>query len=80
MLPDIRSQTRDDLEARFKAWELPPFRVGQLLKWLYEGRVTSWEAMTNLPKALRERLRAVLRSSAGVDTPYIRILRRWVPE
>jgi hypothetical protein len=30
--------------------------------------------------ALREGLRAVLRSSASVDTPYIRILRRWVPE
>jgi 23S rRNA (adenine2503-C2)-methyltransferase len=27
------------------------------LDWLYAQRVTSWEAMTNLPKALREKLR-----------------------
>ena len=30
--------------------------------------------------ALRERMRAVRRASAGQDTPYLRILRRFVPE
>ena len=57
MLCDIKSQTRDELEARFKAWGQPVYRVGQLLGWLYAHRVTDWEAMTNLPKALREQLR-----------------------
>ena len=57
MLADIRSQTREQLETQFKEWGQPAYRVGQLLEWLYVRRVTDWDAMTNLPKALRERLR-----------------------
>jgi hypothetical protein len=30
--------------------------------------------------ALRERLRSVRRASVGQDTPYLSILRRYVPE
>jgi 23S rRNA (adenine2503-C2)-methyltransferase len=55
--PDIKSLTRDELEARFQAWKQPAYRVGQLLEWLYVHRVTGWDAMTNLPKPLREKLR-----------------------
>ena len=58
VLPDIKSQTRDELAARFKEWGQPAYRVDQLLDWLYPRRAASWEAMTNLPKALREKLRA----------------------
>ena len=54
---DIKSQTREELEAQFQAWEQPAYRVAQLLDWLYVQRVTDYEAMTNLPKALREKLR-----------------------
>jgi 23S rRNA (adenine2503-C2)-methyltransferase len=54
---DIKSQTKEELEAQFKAWGEPAYRVAQVLEWLYTHRVTSWEAMTNLPKALREKLR-----------------------
>ena len=57
MPQDIKSQSKEELEAQFKAWGEPAYRVGQLLDWLYARRVTSWEAMTNLPKALREKLR-----------------------
>lgn len=53
---DIKSQTKEELEAQFKAWGEPAYRAGQVLEWLYAHRVTSWEAMTNLPKALREKL------------------------
>jgi 23S rRNA (adenine2503-C2)-methyltransferase len=53
---DIKSLTRDELEARFKTWEQPVYRVKQLLEWLYVHRVTTWDAMTNLPKPLREKL------------------------
>jgi 23S rRNA (adenine2503-C2)-methyltransferase len=56
VLTDIKSLTRDELEARFKAWDQPVYRVTQLLEWLYAHRVTQWEAMTNLPKPLREKL------------------------
>lgn len=57
MPQDIKSQSKEELEAQFKAWGEPAYRVAQLLDWLYARRVTSWEAMTNLPKALREKLR-----------------------
>ena len=57
MPTDIKSLTREELEAQFKLWEQPVYRVAQLLDWLYARRVTSWDAMTNLPKALREKLR-----------------------
>jgi len=53
---DIKSQTRDELEDRFKEWAEPAYRVGQVLRWLYVHRVADWEAMTNLPKSLREKL------------------------
>jgi 23S rRNA (adenine2503-C2)-methyltransferase len=54
---DIKSLTREELEAQFKGWKQPAYRVTQLLEWLYARRVTFWEAMTNLPKPLREKLR-----------------------
>ena len=53
---DIKSQTRAELEAQFAAWEQPVYRVKQLMDWLYVQRVTHWDAMTNLPKILREKL------------------------
>jgi len=60
MLPeitDIKSLTREELEKQFVAWDQPAYRVGQLLDWLYVRRVTGWDEMSNLPKALREKLR-----------------------
>jgi 23S rRNA (adenine2503-C2)-methyltransferase len=57
MLPDIKSLTREELEARFTAWNQPAYRAAQLLDWLYARRATDWDAMSNLPKTLRETLR-----------------------
>ncbi len=57
VLPDIKSQTAEELQAQFQSWDQPAYRVSQLLDWLYAHRVMDWEAMTNLPKALREQLR-----------------------
>ncbi|MEI6192738.1 MAG: 23S rRNA (adenine(2503)-C(2))-methyltransferase RlmN [Verrucomicrobiota bacterium] len=56
MLTDIRSLIREELEAQFKTWEQPVYRVTQLLEWLYVRHATSWDAMTNLPKKLRAQL------------------------
>ncbi len=56
MPTDIKSLTRDEFESQFKLWEQPVYRVTQLLEWLYVRRVTSWDAMTNLPKTLRAQL------------------------
>ena len=58
MNPDIRSQTKEQLEALFGEWGEPAYRVSQVLAWLYRQRVTDWEAMTNLPKRLRDKLQA----------------------
>jgi len=57
MLPDIKSLTREELDAQFKSWAQPAYRVAQLLQWLYSRRVAGWDAMTNLPKSLRDKLR-----------------------
>ncbi|MDE3068944.1 MAG: 23S rRNA (adenine(2503)-C(2))-methyltransferase RlmN [Verrucomicrobiota bacterium] len=57
---DIKSLTRAEIESRFKAWNEPAWRAGQVLDWLYRRRVSDWEAMTNLPKPLREKLKAHL--------------------
>ena len=58
MKSDIRSRLRDELEARFKDWGVPGYRVEQLLEWLYSHRAHTWGEMSNLPAALRERLAA----------------------
>jgi len=53
---DIRSLTRNELAGLFQEWKQPAYRVDQLLQWLHNRRAASWETMTNLPKALRQRL------------------------
>lgn len=58
MTTDIKSLDEEELGAKFREWGQPDYRVGQLLEWLYAHRATGWEAMLNLPKALRERLSA----------------------
>jgi len=47
----------EELESQFRGWGQPAYRVKQLLEWLYVHRVSKWEAMTNLPRRLREELR-----------------------
>jgi 23S rRNA (adenine2503-C2)-methyltransferase len=56
MTCDIKSVTKDELEARFQSWGEPSYRVAQVLAWLYGHRVTEWGAMSNLPLSLREQL------------------------
>ncbi|MSU36729.1 MAG: 23S rRNA (adenine(2503)-C(2))-methyltransferase RlmN [Pedosphaera sp.] len=57
-LPDVRSQTREQLVALFTEWQQPTYRVDQLLHWLYATRATAWEKMSNLSRPLREKLAA----------------------
>ncbi len=56
MLPDIKSLTKEELEARFQGWGEPTYRVSQLLNWLYVRRVKDWNAMSDLPQSLRRKL------------------------
>ena len=53
---DIKSQTAEELQAQFEAWDQPSYRLSQLLDWLYSRRVRRWGAMSNLPKTLRDQL------------------------
>lgn len=53
---DIKALTRDEIAAKFVELGEPAYRVDQLLNWLYVRRAPSWDAMTNLPKALRAKL------------------------
>jgi 23S rRNA (adenine2503-C2)-methyltransferase len=55
--PEVKSLTRDELELQFQRWNEPPYRVTQLLQWLYARRAATWDAMKNLPLSLREKLR-----------------------
>jgi 23S rRNA (adenine2503-C2)-methyltransferase len=54
---DIRSQTLEELQAQFKLWGQPSYRVTQVLEWLYVHRVTDWAKMTNIPRDLLAKLR-----------------------
>ena len=53
---DIRSLTRDQLAELFASWNHPAYRAGQVCQWIHERRAAHWDAMTNLPKALRQQL------------------------
>ncbi|MBI4661162.1 MAG: 23S rRNA (adenine(2503)-C(2))-methyltransferase RlmN [Verrucomicrobia bacterium] len=56
MMRDIKSLTLEELKALFKDWKEPPYRVSQLLEWLYLHRATGWSLMRNMPGLLRDRL------------------------
>lgn len=56
---DIKALNRDEIAAKFVELNEPAYRVDQLLNWLYVRRAPSWDAMTNLPKALRAKLAEV---------------------
>lgn len=55
MKQDIKSMTLAELQDAFAALGEPKFRAKQVFAWLHRGAV-SFEAMTNLPKPLRETL------------------------
>ncbi len=56
MKPCIYDYTLEQLQQWMKDNGEPAFRGGQLFDWLYVKRVKSFEDMSNLPKALREKL------------------------
>src|SRR3989449_2278554 len=56
MVCDIKSLTREELVARLRQWGEPAYRADKLLEWIYRHHAASWEAMTSLPKSLRNNL------------------------
>lgn len=52
----LKGLTRPQLELLFQQWGEPRYRAVQLLEWLYAKGVEDFDAMSNLPKALRQHL------------------------
>lgn len=57
-LPRILDLTPTELTDWVVAHGWPKFRAGQLQKWLFHRRATSFEQMSDLPKPMREQLAA----------------------
>ncbi|MDX1531660.1 MAG: 23S rRNA (adenine(2503)-C(2))-methyltransferase RlmN [Rhodothermales bacterium] len=55
---DLKALDRAELEAYARSLEQPAFRGRQLFGWLYGRGARTFDEMTDLPKALRERLAA----------------------
>lgn len=53
---DIKAHDRASLERLMSDLGQPKFRAKQVLRWLWQRRVTSFEGMTDLPAALRASL------------------------
>ena len=60
-LPHILDYSSKQLADWLEVQRLPAFRQRQILGWIYERRVESFDAMSDLPKALRELLGASFR-------------------
>lgn len=62
--PALTGLTPETLAAWLKEQGEPSFRAAQILEWVWKKKVTSIDAMTNLPAALREKLTTSFRLGA----------------
>jgi 23S rRNA (adenine2503-C2)-methyltransferase len=56
--PAIHALTLPELEGRLHDLGQPAYRAAQVFRWLYEKRIASFAAMSDLPVALRQQLEA----------------------
>jgi 23S rRNA (adenine2503-C2)-methyltransferase len=56
-LPDIRDLSLEELAAYLKSLAVPSFRAGQIYQWIYQKGAWGFDAMTNIPQELRDRLK-----------------------
>lgn len=56
MAQGIEAYSYEGICALMKEWGQPRFRAKQLMQWLYQKGVDSYDDMSNLPAALKERL------------------------
>ena len=54
---NLLGMPRDALEAFFRGLGEAPYRATQVMKWMYHAGVSDFDAMTNIAKSLRGRLR-----------------------
>lgn len=55
---DFKSISREELGRRLRDLGEPSYRADQILQWVYEKQVESFDGMSNLPAALRQKLAA----------------------
>lgn len=67
-LTNLLGMSRKELEIFLQSLGEKPFRAVQLLKWMHQQGVTDFDAMSNISKTLRERLKQV----AEIRPPLIR--------
>jgi 23S rRNA (adenine2503-C2)-methyltransferase len=53
---DLEDLTLKELEAELEGWGEPSYRAGQVFDWIYKKGAGSFDAMTNLPKGMRQKL------------------------
>lgn len=56
MMMNLLDQTPEQLRAWLAEREVPPYREGQVRRWLFLGRAGSFDEMSDLPKPLRTAL------------------------
>lgn len=66
--PDLLALDETELTAFMREIGEPAYRGRQLFEWVHEKGARSFDAMTNLPKALRERLAAEAQIGTLVET------------
>ncbi|TXC85111.1 23S rRNA (adenine(2503)-C(2))-methyltransferase RlmN [Luteibaculum oceani] len=54
--PNIRALSFEELKEKMVSWGEKPFRAKQLYEWIWTKSYTGFDEMTNLSKALREKL------------------------
>lgn len=64
---DILDLTKDQLSDLLVSWGEPSFRAAQVERWVYKELATDFQAMTDLPRSLRERLA----ESARLGVPHV---------
>ena len=66
---DIRDLSQNDIRELVAELGQPAFRAKQLIEWVFEKNVCSFDDMTNLPKAFREQLKEAFAFDETVGMP-----------
>lgn len=71
-MTDIKALTSEQLNNAMKNMSQPKFRAKQIFKWLHSDGVNSFDEMTNISKALRQRLsEAYFISGCEIEDKYV---------
>ena len=75
---DIRDLSQNDIRELVAELGQPAFRAKQLIEWVFEKNVCSFDDMTNLPKAFREQLKDAFAFDRGHYMRSAQICQWWI--